>query len=261
MNDLAVLIVFLPMLRSYGYLYFLPGFIIFFIYIFIFYFSICLALMLMFDVHRALTSYFPPKRSLIAPVMLPSSTGGSFCTHCILVCQTGQGGVASTPAAHPRPIAVHKGPTGTLFQKSTSPDFLLPSPAPEATVSPDLAGDPRPTAIDRHTCSYQQLEEVLGRFWVPGKLLETKTGQGHFMSGIMCKNHPGLSKDNFSKVESLSYTFNWKSALMGLFPSHPQASTDVQNNYGDMLGVPKPFWSHHLIYQRKVQPFPEEAKL
>lgn len=124
MNDLAVLIVFLPMLRSYGYLYFLPGFIIFFIYIFIFYFSICLALMLMFDVHRALTSYFPPKRSLIAPVMLPSSTGGSFCTHCILVCQTGQGGVASTPAAHPRPEQSTKDQQGPYFRNPHPQTFF-----------------------------------------------------------------------------------------------------------------------------------------
>lgn len=130
----------------------------------------------------------------------------------------GQGVIGSTPAAYLRSEKSTNDQQGPYFRNPCSQTFFsLHQLQRLATVSSDLAGDPSPTARDRHTCTYQQLEEVLGRFWVLGKLLETKTGQGHFMSGIICKNHPGLSQDNFSKVESLSYTFNWKSALMVLF--------------------------------------------
>lgn len=108
-----------------------------------------------------------------------------------------------------------------MGQKPMFPDFLLPSLTPEATVSLYLAGDPTPTATDRHTCSYQQLEEVLGCFWVLGKLLETKIEEGHFMSWVTCKINSRLSQDNFCKFESLYHTFSWKSALMGLLFQAP----------------------------------------
>ena len=118
----------------------------------------------------------------------------------------------------PEAWEVHRWPTGTLSQKSMSPDFSLHWLQSLQFPHIWLETQVLQLETDTHvlTSNWKKYWDVFGFL---GSSWKTKTGRGPSMSGIICKNHPGLSQDSCSKVESLYYTFNWKSALMGLFQS------------------------------------------
>lgn len=211
--------------------------------------------------HRDLIKYFHPKSSPVAPVMLPSSTGVmTVFAHTAFLCIDWARGVLVLLLLPRGGWEVHEWPAGTLSQKSTSPDFLLPSPAPEATVSPYLAGDnTQQWETDTHvlTSNWKKYWDVFGFL---GSSWKTKTGQGHFMSGIICKNHPGLSQVNCSKVESLLY-FQLEICLDGPFSAPIYRLALMFRMTTGTCCVLISLWSHCLIYQRKFQLFPEAVEL
>lgn len=104
-----------------------------------------------------------------------------------------------------------------------APDFLPPSLTLEAMGLSCIWLETQILKLERRTYSYQQLEEILGSARVPGKLLETKTGQLHLMSVRDSQERRGWSQDNFSKIGSIYHLFNWKAATTGLFQASSEA--------------------------------------
>lgn len=142
------------------------------------------------------------------------------------MCTTGQCAIHSIRhAAHPGPEEFTDDPHRAQSRKagprlsSTLPNTL------EVTGLSCIWLETQILKLERRTYSYQQLEEILGSARVPGKLLETKTGQLHLMSVRDSQERRGRSQDNFSKIGSIYHLFNWKAATTGLF----QASSETYN--------------------------------
>lgn len=203
---------------------------------FFFHFSIYLELILMYDVPRDLIKYFHPKSSPIAPVMLPSSTGVmTVFAHTAFLCIDWARGVLVLlllPTGGLRcPWMTSRDPISEIH----IPRLSSPSTSSRSYSFPISGWRQHPTVRDRHTCSYQQLEEILGCFWVLGKLLENKDRAGPL--------HVWDYRQEPSRVVTSQLLWGLVSLILSVgnlpwwafFSPHLQACTDVQNDYRDML--------------------------
>ena len=148
---------------------------------------------------------------------------------------------------------VHQWPTQSPLQKSRAPVFLLPSPTPEAW---DPAGISKTHSI--LTSNWKKYWEVLGFL---GSSWKQRDGRCISCLWIVCENTASL-QDNFSKIESIYRPSSWGSAprafsrpmdrLCNQCPGWQCGCAEFHNLFGVTVG---------LIYQGKIQPFPEAAEL